>query len=330
MRRREVITGMTAAGAAAWPFAARAQQPAMPVIGYLGIGSPDTEVSLAAFRQGLSEAGYAEGQSVTIHYRWAEGNPERFPALAAELVMLKVDVILTAGGTLAAMAAKRATATIPIVFTAVGDPVEEGLVASLARPGGNITGFSVTLPDLIGKFLELLKEAVPEASRVALLLKPDAMPDLAREVRLREADASARALGVKLQVFEARGPEDFSGVFSNMSKARADALVVWPTPLFQLERRRLSDLAAEHRLPAVFPFKNYVEAGGLMSYGPNPPDFTRRAAIYVGKILKGTKPSDLPVEQPTKFELVINLKTAKALGIIVPASLLARADEVIE
>jgi putative tryptophan/tyrosine transport system substrate-binding protein len=311
------------------PRTLRAQQ-AMPVIGYLGIGSPDTEVSLAAFRQGLSEAGYAEGQSVTIHYRFAEGNPERFPALAAELVMLKVHVIVTAGGTLAAVAAKRATATIPIVFTAVGDPVEEGIVANLARPGGNVTGFSVTLPDLIGKFLELIKEAVPGASRVALLLKPDAMPDRAREDRLKEADVSARALGVKLQVFEARGREDFSGVFSDIHKARADALVVWPTPLFQLERRRLVDLAAEHRLPAVFPFKNYVEAGGLMSYGPNPPDLSRRAAIYAGKILKGTKPSDLPVEQPTKFELVINLRTAKALGIAVPASLLARADEVIE
>jgi putative ABC transport system substrate-binding protein len=302
----------------------------MPVIGYLGIGSPDTEVSLAAFRQGLIESGYAEGQSVTVHYRWAEGNPERFPALAAELVMLKVHVIVTAGGTLAAIAAKRATATIPIVFTAVGDPVEEGLVANLARPGGNVTGFSVTLPDLIGKFLELIKEAVPGASRVALLLKPDAMPDRAREARLKQADASARALGVKLLVFEAREREDFSGVFSDMSKARADALVVWPTPLFQLERRRLSDLAAGHRLPAVFPFKNYVEAGGLMSYGPNPPDLSRRAAIYIGKILKGTKPSDLPVEQPTKFELVINLKTANALGIVFPPSLLARADEVIE
>ena len=329
MKRREFIAAIGGA-AAVWPFAVRAQQPAMPVIGYLGIGSPDTEVSLAAFRQGLSEAGYTEGQSVTIHYRWAEGNPERFPALAAELVMLKVHVIVTAGGTLAAIAAKRATATIPIVFTAVGDPVEEGLVANLARPGGNVTGFSVTLPDLIGKFLELIKEAVPGASRVALLLKPDAMPDRAREARLKQADASARALAVKLLVFEAREREDFSGVFSDMSKARADALVVWPTPLFQLERRRLSDLAAEHRLPAVFPFKNYVEAGGLMSYGPNPPDLSRRAAIYIGKILKGTKPSDLPVEQPTKFELVINLKTANALGIVFPPSLLARADEVIE
>jgi putative tryptophan/tyrosine transport system substrate-binding protein len=328
MRRREFM--MLLGGATiARPRTLRAQQ-AMPVIGYLGIGSPDTEVSLAAFRQGLSEAGYAEGQSVTIHYRFAEGNPERFPALAAELVMLKVHVIVTAGGTLAAVAAKRATATIPIVFTAVGDPVEEGIVANLARPGGNVTGFSVTLPDLIGKFLELIKEAVPGASRVALLLKPDAMPDRAREDRLKEADVSARALGVKLQVFEARGREDFSGVFSDIYKARADALVVWPTPLFQLERRRLVDLAAQHRLPAVFPFKNYVEAGGLMSYGPNPPDLSRRAAIYAGKILKGTKPSDLPVEQPTKFELVINLRTAKALGIAVPVSLLARADEVID
>ncbi|MBR0719762.1 ABC transporter substrate-binding protein [Bradyrhizobium liaoningense] len=200
----------------------------------------------------------------------------------------------------------------------------------MARPGGNVTGFSVTLPDLIGKFLELIKEAVPGASRVALLLKPDAMPALVREARPKEADASARALGVKLQVFEARRRDDFDEVFSNMSMAGADALVVWPTPVFQLERRRLVDLAAEHRLPAVFPFRNYVEAGGLMSYGPNPSDLTRRAAIYVGKILKGTKPSDLPVEQPTKFELVINLKTAKALGIAVPASLLARADEVID
>src|SRR4051812_16888196 len=260
MRRREFI--MLLGGATvARPLSVRAQQPAMPVIGYLGIGSRDTEVPLAAFRQGLSEA---------------------------------------------------------------------GLVANLARPGGNVTGFSVTLDDLIGKWLELLKEAVPGASRVALLLKPDAMPDRVREVRLREADASARALGMELQVFEVRGREDFDGVFSDMSKARVGALVVWPTPVFQLERRRLADLAAEHRLPAVFQLRIHVEAGGLMSYGPNLADLNRRAAIYVGKILKGTKPSDLPVEQPTKFELVINLKTAKSLGIAVPASLLARADEVVE
>src|SRR5204862_863559 len=198
MKRRDFIALLSGA-TAAWPLHVRAQQPVMPVIGYLGIGSRDTEVPLAAFRQGLSEAGYAEGQNVTIEYRWAEGNPERFPALAAELVMLKVHVILTAGGTLAAIAAKRATATIPIVFTAVGDPVEEGLVASLARPGGNVTGFSVTLPDLIGKFLELLKEAVPGARRVALLSKPDAMADRAREARLMEANTSARAPGRKLR-----------------------------------------------------------------------------------------------------------------------------------
>ena len=329
MKRRDFIALLSGA-TAAWPLRVSAQQPAMPVIGYLGIGSSDTDVPLAAFRQGLSEAGYAEGQNVTIDYRWAEGNSERFPALAAELVMLKVHVILTTGGTLAAIAAKRATATIPIVFTTVGDPVEEGLVASLARPGGNVTGFSVTIPDLIGKWLELLNEAVPGASRVALLLKPDAMPDRVREVRLKEADASARALGVELQVFEARGREDFDGVFSDMSKARAGALVVWPTPVFQLERRRLADLAAEHRLPAVFPSRSYVEAGGLMSYGAYLPDLNRRAGVYVAKILKGTKPSDLPVEQPTKYELVINLKTAKALGLEVPPTLLARADEVIE
>jgi len=232
---------------------------------------------------------------------------------------------VTAGGTLAALAAKRATTTIPIVFAAVGDPVAEGLVTSLAQPGGNVTGLSVVVPDLIGKWLELLKEAVPGVSLVALLLKPDAMPDRAKEVRLEEADASGRALGVGLQIVEARGPEDFDGAFSDMSKARAGALVVWSTPVFQLERRRLADLAAEHRLPAVFHFRSNVEAGGLMSYGPNLPDLNRRAASYVGKILKGTKPSDLPVEQPTKFELVINLKTAKALGLTIPPSLLARA-----
>ncbi|MDA9427123.1 ABC transporter substrate-binding protein [Bradyrhizobium sp. CCBAU 53380] len=329
MTRREFVV-LLGGATVATPLSVRAQQPAMPVIGYLGVGSADSDVPLAAFRQGLSEAGYAEGQNVTIDYRWAEGNSERFPALAAELVMLKVNVILTTGGTLAAKAAKRATATIPIVFTAVGDPVEEGLVASLARPGGNVTGFSIALPDLIGKFLELIKEAVPGASQVALLFKPDTMPDRVREARLRMADASARALGVKLHVFEARGREDFEAAFSDMSKAGADALVVWATPLFSLERRRLADLAAEHRLPAVFFNRSFVEAGGLMSYGPNIPDLNRRAAIYVGKILKGTKPSDLPVEQPTKFELVINFKTAKALGIAVPPSLLARADEVIE
>jgi len=329
MKRRDFIALLSGA-TAAWPLRVRAQQPAMPVIGYVGLGSSDREQYLAAFRQGLSEAGYAEDQNVTIDYRWAEGNPERFPALAAELVMRKVHVIVTAGGTLAAIAAKRATTTIPIVFTSVGDPVEEGLVTSLARPGGNITGFSVAVPDLIGKWLELLREAVPGASRVALLLKPDAMPDNAREVRLQEADASARALGVGLQVFEARGREDFEAAFADMSKARAGALVVWPTPLFQQERRRLGDLAAEHRLPAVFEFRTNVEAGGLMSYGPSLHDINRRAGTYVSKILKGTKPSDLPVEQPTKFELVINLKTAKALAIAVPPSLLGRADEVIE
>src|SRR4051794_17837259 len=327
MKRRDFIALLSGA-TGAWPLRVRAQQRAMPVIGYLGLS--DTETFSALFRQELSKVGYAEGQNVKIDYRWAEGNPKRFTALAAELVMLKVDVIVTTAGTAAAIAAEQATATIPIVFSSVGNPVGEGLVTSLARPGGNVTGFSITLDDMIGKWLELLKEAVPGVTLVALLLNPDPMPDRVREVRLKEADASARALGVGLQVFEARGREDFEAVFSEMSKARADALVMWPTPLFQLERRRLADLAAEHRLPAVFPFKNYVEAGGLMSYGPNPADLSRRAAIYVGKILKGMKPSDLPVEQPTKFELVINLKTAKALGIVVPASLLARADEVIE
>ena len=281
-------------------------------------------------RSGGDEAGYVEGQNLRVEYRWAEGKPERFPSLAADLIALKVDVIVTAGGTLAAMAAKRATKTLPIVFTAVGDPVEEGLVTSLARPGGNITGLSVVVPDLIGKWVELLKQAVPAIGLVALLFKPDAMPDRAKEIRLREFGASALALGVRLELFEARGPEDFNRAFRDISTAGADALVVWSTPVFQLERQRLADLAAEHRLPTVFHFRTYVEAGGLMSYGPNLPDLNRRAAAYASKILAGTKPANLPVEQPTKFESVIDLKTAKALGLAVPRSLLARADEVIE
>jgi len=329
MRRREFIT--LAGGMAVWPLAAHAQQRAMPVVGFVSIGMPEqVPLSVTAFRQGLHELGYIEGRNILIEYRWAEGNPERFPMLAAELVALKVDVIVTAGGTLAALAARRATRTIPIVFGVVGDPVAEGLVTNLARPDGNITGFSNVTNDLVGKWLELLKQVAPGVGLVAVLLKPDSMPNEAKEVRLREIAVAGQALGIQHQIIEAQGPADFDRAFSDISAKGAGALVVLTTPVFDVERQRIMDLAAKNRLPTVFASRNYVESGGLMSYGPNIADFYRRAAAYVDKILKGAKPSDLPVEQPTKFELVINLKTAKALGLTVPADLLGRADEVIE
>jgi len=326
MKRREFITLI--GGATAWPITARAQQKSMPVIGFLGNdrGAP----AVPGFSQGLRELGYTEGRNILIEYRWAEGKPERFPVLAAELVALKVDVIMSAGGTLGALAAKRATTTLPIVFGAAGDPVAEGLVTSLARPGGNVTGLSAVTTELVGKLLELLKQAVPGVSLVAHLWKPDSMPDRAKEVRLKEADISARALGVQPQFIEARGPDEFARAFSDMTSARAGALTVLPSAMFLREHRRLVDLAAKNRLPAVYTEREFVDAGGLMSYGANFPDLFRRAATYVDKILKGAKPGDLPVEQPTKFELVINLKTAKDLGLTIPPSVLARADDLIQ
>ena len=319
-------------GALFSPVAAEAEQAAKIVrIGYLGFdraaGDPRQR---EAFLQGLRDLGYVEGRNLVIEWRDAEGKPERLPALAAELVALKVDVIMTEGGTRGVLAAKQATRTLPIVFPLVGDPIAEGLVTSLARPGGNVTGLSGVSPELVGKSLELLKQAVPGVSRVAFLLKPDAMPDRAKKDRLKAADVAARALGVRLQVVEARGPEDFDRAFSDMTRARAGALAVLGTPVFNNERRRLVDLAAKNRLPTVYSFRLYVEAGGLMSYGPDLPDLFRRSATYVDKILKGATPGDLPVEQPTKFELVINLRAAKALGLTIPQSVLARADHVVE
>jgi len=331
MDRREFI-GTVAGGLLAAPLAAEAQQAdKMARIGYLAfnLAAGDPRIR-EAFLQGLRDLGYVEGRNLLIEYRDAAGKTDRFPALAAELVALKVDVIVAGGGTLAALAAKQATTTLPIVFAGVGNPVAEGLVTSLARPGGNVTGLSLVQQELVGKSLELLKQAVPEVSRVALLLKPDAMPDRAKKDRLNAADVAARALGVRLQVVEARGPEDFDRAFSDMTRARAGALAVLATPVFDSERRRLVDLAAKNRLPTVYSYRPYVEAGGLMSYGPDLADSFRRAATYVDKILKGAKPADLPIEQPTKFELVINLKTAKTLGLTIPQSLLLRADEIIQ
>jgi len=289
--------------------------------------SPGTK---EAFRQGLRDLGYVVGSNVVIEYRDAAGKADRFPALAAELVALQVDVIVRAGSTPSALAAKRATRTIPVVFVATGDPVGSGLVTSLARPGGNITGPSSLTPALAGKCLELLKQTVPGVSRVAVLWQPGGMGERSEKDMLQGAEVAAQALGVRLHFAEAKGPADFDRVFSEMTGARASALTVLPSVVFSAERRRLVELAAKNRLPAVYPWREAVDAGGLMSYGPNNADLFRRAATYVDKILKGAKPADLPVEQPTKFELVVNLKAAKALGLTIPPSVLVRADEIIQ
>jgi len=297
-------------------------------IGFLGL-NPGANLHLrGAFLQGLRDLGYVEGRNVVIEYRSAEGKLERLRALAAELVALKVDVIVTGGGTPTALAAKEATRTLPIVFTSATDPVTDGLVTSLAHPGGNVTGLSNLAPELVGKCLEQLKEAVPQVSLVAVLWQPGAVGG--RTDMLKPAEVAARALGVRVQFVEARGPADFDRAFSDMTRARAGALAVLGSAIFNSERRRLVDLAAKHRLPTVYTSRDFVDAGGLMTYGVNLADLFRRAAAYVDKTLKGTKPGDLPVEQPTKFELMINLKTAKALGLTISPSLLQRADEVIE
>jgi putative ABC transport system substrate-binding protein len=308
-------------------LAADAQPPGKVYrIGYLS--SSSAIVSPAeAFREGLRELGWVEGQNVIIDYRFAEGRLDRLPNLAGELVRLKVDVI-AAGPAPPAVAAKNATGTIPIVIMAVGDPVGLGLVASLARPGGNVTGtsFSVGM-DIVGKSLELLREAVPKVRRVAILSNP-ANPSHA--LAISNVNAAARSLGMQLQLLEAREPEQFDGAFAAMAKERVDALLVVTDGMFMLNRARLAELAAKNRLASMHGLGEYVVAGGLMSYGPNTAARFRRAAFFVDKILKGAKPADLPVEQPTKFELVINLKTAKALGLRIPQSLLLRADQVIE
>ena len=310
------------------PVCAEAQGAAKVArIGYLtaeqGIGRYE------AFLQGLRDHGYVEGRNVVIEYRSAEGKLDQLPTLAAELVSLKVDVIVAAA-TVAALAAKQATRTIPIVFPAVSDPVATGLVTSFARPGENVTGLSFFSPELFGKSMQLLKEAVPEVSRVAVLWQPAAFAENQGKAILKTAEGASRALGVRLQVVEARGPDDFEMAFSKMTGARAGGLVVLTSPTVLQGLRRIVDLAAKNRLPAIYPFREAVEAGGLMSHAPNASDQFRRAATYVDKILKGATPADLPVEQPMKFELVVNLKTAKALGVTIPQSVLARADQLVE
>jgi putative ABC transport system substrate-binding protein len=328
MQRREFIT-LLGGAAAAWPLAARAQQPAMPVIGFLGSASPDLyAIRLRAFRQGLKEAGYVEGQNVAIEYRWAEGQYDRLPALAAELVHRQVDVIAAAGGTPSAVAAKAATATIPIVFAVSADPVKIGLVASLNRPGGNLTGITSLNVEVGPKRLELLRELLPTATVIALLVNPT-NPSLA-EPFTRDLKAAASTLGLQLHVLQASTEQDFDRVFADLVRMRAGGLVIMPDNFFITRSEQLAALSLRHAVPAIFEFRPFVAAGGLISYASDETEYYRLVGVYAGKILKGEKPADLPVVQSTKVELLLNLKTAKALGITVPLPLSGRADEVIE
>ena len=327
MKRRQFITLL--GGVAAWPAAARAQQPAMPVIGFLGAESPDPWASrVRAFRHGLSETGYVEGRNVAIEYRWAAGQNDRLPALAADLVRGGLNAIVTPGSTPATLAAKAATKTVPIVFYVGGDPVELGLVASLNRPGGNLTGVTTLTSEVGPKRLQLLYELVPTATIVALLVNPT-NPDLA-EPATKDLQAAARTLGVQLHVLHASAERDFDAVFSSLVQQRVSALVIVNDALFSTRVEQLAVLAIRHAVPAVYQFREFVAAGGLMSYGTGFIDAFRQVGVYTGRILGGEKPADLPVQQTTKAELIINLKTAKALGLTVPTALLVRADEVIE
>ena len=324
MRRRKFITLL--GGAAAWPLAARAQ-PKITRVGFMGNSTVALEANLVgAFRDGLHELGYEEGRNIIIEYRWADGKYERFPALVAELIAAKVDVIVTAG-TPAALAVKKATTTVPLVMVAVGDPVGTGLVPSLARPGGNLTGLSSIAPDLEGKRLDILREVVPTLSHVAILfnsLNPFHVASM------RQAHAAAQAMGIKLQQHDIRKSEDLDGAFAAIRNERPDALLILADRVFLHNRQRMMDFTEEQRLPNINAYTELVEAGGLMSYGPSYEDMHKRAAIYVDKIIKGAKPADLPIEQPSKFTFNINLKVAKALGLSVPSSLVTLADKVIE
>jgi putative tryptophan/tyrosine transport system substrate-binding protein len=326
MRRRELI--FLVGGAAIVPRALRAQQKPMPVIGFLlgGKPGPDDALVVAAFLQGLSETGYVEGQNVAIDYRWAEGRYDRLPSLAADLVARKVDVI-TAGNFPAALAAKRATSTIPIIFEVSVDPVERGLVASFSRPGGNLTGMTSISIELTPKRVELLTDLVPQASVIALLMNPN---NPTTERVMRDVLEAANAKGVQLRILKAGAESEIGGAFASLVELHAGALVLAPDPLFNTRRELLVTLASRHAVPAIYFYREFVSAGGLISYGPSFPGIFRQVGNYVGQILQGANPADLPVRQPTKFELVVNLGTAKALGLTVPPSILARADEVIE
>ena len=327
MKRREFITVLGGV-AAAWPVAARAQQPAMPVIGFLGSQSPDVTADyLRGFHQGLKDGGYIEDQTVLVDYRWAENQTDRLPALAADLVRRRVAVIAASGGPAAESAAK-ATTSIPIVFTVAEDPVRMGLVASLARPGGNLTGVNFFSAELAAKRLALLRELVPAAAAIAVLLNPAEVAIAA--ANLRDVETAARAMALEIKVFNARTSGEIDATFAAIARERPDAVFISSGPLFTSRRVQLAHLATHHRIPAIHGSRFYPEVGGLISYGASVPDAHRQAGVYVGRILKGAKPPDLPVVQSSKFELVINLSTARMLGLSVPPTLLARADEVIE
>jgi len=324
MKRREFITFL--GSAAAWPLAASAQSK-IARIGFMGNSTAALEANLVdAFREGLREQGYEEGHNIVIEYRWADGKYERFPALVAELIAANVEVIVTAG-TPAALAMKKATTTVPLVMVAVGDPVGTGLVPSLARPGANLTGLSSVAPDLEGKRLQLLREVVPALSHVAMFinsLNPFHVSSM------RQARAAAQTMGIKLQLHDIRKSEDLDDAFAAIRKERPDAVLILADRVFLHNRERMIDFTKEQRLPNVNAYKELVEVGGLMSYGPSYEDMHKRAAIYVDKILKGAKPADLPIEQPSKFTFIVNLKAAKALGVTVPSQLLGLADELID
>ena len=327
MKRREFITLL--GGAAAWPIAARAQQSAMPVVGLLGSESLDLWASrMRAFHRGLEQAGYVEGQKVAIEYRWAEGHNDRLPALAADLVRRQVTVIAAPGSTPAVLAAKAATSTIPIIFWVGSDPIELGLVASLNRPGGNLTGVTTLNVGLVAKRVELLHEVVPRTKSIALLINPTS-PELTK-ISIEDAQAAARSLGLELHVLNASAERDFDVVFASLMQLRASGLVIGTDAFFSSRLEQLAALSVRHAVPTAYHFREFAAAGGLISYGGSITDAFHATGVYTGRILKGEKPADLPVQQVTKVELIINLKTANALGLTMPTALLVRADEVIE